>query len=196
MRKTDVIGQREFAALVFVIGMYGAVDFFTMAKYRVLLTADRREYVISNASIAAQLLRFVLVWTLLQVKISVVFVKVAPIFTILIRSLILKWYIQKRYPEVDYTAAPIQDLAVTNDRWDALLLQVSINTSTALPTIIVAQILGFKEANVYAVYSMVASALTCMVSSLSSGVAPQMGQLLSRGRILTGHIDFMILWCH
>lgn len=195
VRKTDVIGQREFAALVFVIGMYGAVDFFTMAKYRVLLTADRREYVISNASIAAQLLRFVLVWTLLQMKICVVFVKVAPIFTILIRSLILKWYIQKRYPEVDYTAAPIQDLAVTNDRWDALLLQVSINTSTALPTIIVAQILGFKEANVYAVYSMVASALTCMVSSLSSGVAPQMGQLLSRGEDINRpyrFYDFMV----
>lgn len=178
---SDVLSRWEFASLVFVIGAYGALDFFTMAKYRVLLTADRKEYVVSNAFIIAQLLRFCFVWLLLQFNISVVLVKIVPILTLLVRSMILRIYIKRNYSDVDYTAPPTHDLSVTNDRWDALLLQISINTSVSLPTIIISQVLGFKEANVYAVYSMIASAMISIVSALSSGVAPKMGQNLSRG---------------
>lgn len=178
---SDALSRWEFVSLVLVIGAYGALDFFTMAKYRVLLTADRKEYVISNAFIIAQLLRFCFVWLLLQFNISVVFVKIVPILTLLVRSLILRIYIKRNYPNVDYDAPPTRDLSVTNNRWDALLLQISINTSVSLPTIIISQVLGFKEANVYAVYSMIASTMISIVSALSSGVAPKMGQNLSRG---------------
>lgn len=182
---SDALTRWEFTALVFVIGTYGSLDFFTMAKYRVLLTADRKEYVISNAFIIAQLLRFCFVWLLLQFNISVVFVKIVPILTLLVRSLILRIYIKRNYPNVDYTAPPICDLSVTNNRWDALLLQISINTSVSLPTIIISQVLGFKDANVYAVYSLIASTMVSIVSALSSGVAPKMGQNLSRGEDIT-----------
>ncbi len=178
---SEVLDKWEFTSLVFVIGAYGALDFFTMAKYRVLLTADRKEYIISNAFIFAQLLRFSFVWLLLRFNISVVFVKIVPILTLLVRSLLLRLYVRRNYPNVNYSVPPTADLAVTNDRWDALLLQISINTSISLPTIIISQILGFKEANVYAIYSMAASALISIVSALSSGVAPKMGRSLSRG---------------
>lgn len=182
---SDALSRWEFVSLVFVIGAYGALDFFTMAKYRVLLTADRKEYVISNAFIIAQLLRFCFVWLLLQFNISVVLVKIVPILTLLVRSLILRIYIKRNYPNVYYDAPPTRNLSVTNNRWDALLLQISINTSISLPTIIISQVLGFKEANVYAVYSMIASAMISIVSALSSGVSPQMGHKLSRGESVT-----------
>ena len=177
---SEALSKVEFIALVFVIGLYGSLDFFTMSKYRVLLTADRKEYVISNASIVAQLLRFGFVWLLLQFNISVVFVKIAPILTLIIRSLILRIYIKRNYPNVNYSVTPTTDLSVTSNRWDALLLQISINTSVSLPTIIISQVLGFKEANIYAVYSLVASAMISIVSALSSGIAPKMGLSLSQ----------------
>lgn len=179
---SEALSKVEFIALVFVIGLYGSLDFFTMSKYRVLLTADRKEYVISNASIVAQLLRFGFVWLLLQFNISVVFVKIAPILTLIIRSLILRIYIKRNYPNVNYSVTPTTDLSVTSNRWDALLLQISINTSVSLPTIIISQVLGFKEANIYAVYSLVASAMISIVSALSSGIAPKMGLSLSQGK--------------
>ena len=178
---TEALSWIEFVSLVFVIGLYGAADFFTMSKYRVLLTADRREYVISNAMILAQILRFVFVWILLQFNISVVIVKIVPILTLFIRSLILRIYIRLNYPEADYGFTPANDVSITKDRFDALLLQISINASVSLPTIIISQILGFKEANVYAVYSLVASAVISIVSSLSSGASPKIGMNIARG---------------
>ena len=166
----------EFVSLIFVIGFYGAFDFYSMAKYRVLLTADKKEYIISYAMVIAQILRFVLTWIILQFNISVVFVKVIPIFTLLIRSIILKVYVKIRYPNVTFKSTSQPDTLTTKNKWDALLLQVSINTSTALPVMIVSQVLGYKEANVYAAYSLVISAVIAVVSALSSGVSPVFGE--------------------
>ena len=181
IRRTAAMTTFEFVSLVFVIGLYGTIDFFAMAKYRVLLTADRKEYVISAAMILAQILRFVLVWIFLQFKISVVIVKIVPILTLLVRTVLLKLYIQKNYPNVDYSVQYTKSIEVSDKRWDALLLQISINTSTSLPAILISTALGFKEANVYAVYSMIASAIISVVSALSSGVAPKLGQNISMG---------------
>ncbi len=176
------LGRIEFMALVFVIGLYGALDFYTMAKYRVLLTADRKEYVISNAMIVAQLLRFVFVWLLLRLDLSVVWVKLVPIFTLAVRSIILKVYVSKKYPQVNFSVSPSTDITLGKERFDALLLQISISTSISLPTIIISQILGFKEANVFAVYSLVANAVISIVSALSSGVSPMLGRNIAQGK--------------
>lgn len=178
---TSAINKLEFMSLVLVIGGYGALDFYTMAKYRVLLTADRKEYVISYATILAQLLRFVFVWTLLKFDLSVVFVKATPIFTLIIRSAILKLYVRKKYPNVDFSAPITTNISATGHRWDALLLQISISTSVSLPTIIISQVLGFTEANIYAIYSLVISAVVAIISALSSGVSPMLGAKLANG---------------
>ena len=176
------IGKGEFISLVFVIGLYGALDFYTMAKYRVILTADRKEYVISNAMILAQLLRFGLVSLLLNFEMSVVFVKIVPILTLIVRSVILKIYVAKKYPNLSFSVKEKTTVSASKDRWDALLLQISISTSVSLPTIIVSQALGYKEANVFAVYSLVITAMISIVSALSSGVSPMLGRSIAQGK--------------
>ena len=185
LKVANDIGNTEFFFLVLVIGLYGAFDFYSMAKYRVLLTADRKEYVISNAMILAQLLRFVFVWLLLNFDLSVVFVKIVPIFTLLVRSLILKIYVSKKYPNFSFSSNEKTNIASSKNRWDALLLQISISTSISLPTVIVSQALGYKEANVFAVYSLVISAMIAIVSALSSGVSPMLGRSIAQKKDIT-----------
>ena len=48
---TEVLDKGTVFCLVLVLGVNGALDFFTLAKYRALLTADQKTYVISTASI-------------------------------------------------------------------------------------------------------------------------------------------------
>ena len=189
MKIANDIGTVEFIFLIFVIGLYGAIDFYTMSKYRVLLTADRKEYVISLAMILAQLLRFGFVWLLLNFNISVVFVKIVPILTLLVRSLILKIYVSKKYPNLSFSVKEDVKVDGSKDRWDALLLQISISTSVSLPTIIVSQVLGYKEANVFAVYSLVISAMISIISALSSGVAPMLGRSIAQGKDINKTYD-------
>lgn len=188
LNPTSALGTVEFSMLVFVIGLYGALDFYSMAKYRVLLTADRKEYVISNAMIAAQGLRFVLIWILLKFKLSVAIVKIVPILTLLLRSLILQQYVRKAYPSVNFKENPT-NLEGKNQQIDALLLQISISTSISVPTIIISQFSGFKEANVYAVYNLVISSIVSILSALSSGVSPMLGRSIAQGEKINETYD-------
>lgn len=179
---TMALGKVEFFFLVFVIGLYGALDFYGMAKYRVLLTADRKEYVISNAMILAQAVRFVLVWILLHLNLSVAIVKIVPILTLALRSIVLSLYVRRKYPHVNFSSVPSAVVKEKNQQFDALILQVSISTSVSLPTIIISQLLGFKEANVYAVYNLVINAMIQIISALSSGVSPMLGRSIAQGK--------------
>lgn len=179
MSSVSDLGRTEFFWLVLVIGLYGALDFYSMAKYRVLLTADQKEYIISGAMIIAQLLRIIFVWAVLQYNVSVVYVKAIPVLTLSIRSILLKLYVKRQYPAIMFSAPPEPVDSDLRNRWDALLLQISIATSMSLPALIVSRVLGFKEASVYAVYNMVVSAVVLCVSALSSGVSPLMGKKLA-----------------
>src|SRR3989339_832156 len=49
--RSSVVGVFGVSVLVFIIGIAGALELFTMAKYRVLLTADQKIYVLSFSSI-------------------------------------------------------------------------------------------------------------------------------------------------
>lgn len=189
MRPVSDLGKIEFFCLVLVIGTYGALDFYSMAKYRVLLTADQREYIISGAMIIAQLLRVIFVLALLQFNVSIVYLKAVPVFTLIIRSILLKAYVKRQYPSIIFSAPPTPVESDVRNRWDALLLQISIATSMSLPALIVSQILGYKEASVYAVYSLVISAVIQCVSALSSGVSPLMGKKLACEQEVGGFYD-------
>ncbi|MBQ6845920.1 MAG: hypothetical protein IJO61_02200, partial [Oscillospiraceae bacterium] len=94
----------------------------------------------------------------------------------------LKLYIRKNYPEVVFKAKklirPTEDVG---KRWDALFLQISINASMTFPTIVISQICGYVQANVFAIYYLVCSAVISLVSSLSSGIAPILGQAIAKG---------------
>lgn len=48
---STILDQTSIFVLVLVLGVNGSLEFFTLAKYRALLTADQRTYVISLASI-------------------------------------------------------------------------------------------------------------------------------------------------
>ena len=166
----------DFSLLIVVIGAYGAFDYLFMSKYRLLLTADQKEYVISIAMSIAQVLRFIFVFLLLRVdNISVVVVKIAPVLTIFIRTILLRIYVKKHYPNVKFNVNSKYDIKKTSNI-SALLLQMSISLNLTLPAILVSQMVGYKESSVFSVYYMVISTVISFASIFSSGIAPTLGK--------------------
>ena len=54
--KSSQLSPLCVGALVLILGVSGALEFFTMAKYRALLTADQKLYILSLVSIVAIIL--------------------------------------------------------------------------------------------------------------------------------------------
>ena len=56
--KSQILTPLNVGLLVLILGTNGALEFFTLSKYRVLLTADQKTYVISLASIVYLVIKY------------------------------------------------------------------------------------------------------------------------------------------
>ena len=86
MVSTTVLSPILVGLLVLSLGGKGFLDFFTLSKYRVLLTADQRTYVISIASSVYIILNTVIIVVLSIFKVNVVLVYALAILAMYVRS--------------------------------------------------------------------------------------------------------------
>ncbi|WP_143753872.1 hypothetical protein [Collinsella sp. An271] len=166
--------------LVLALGATGFLDFFTLAKYRVLLTATQRNWVIQLASIAYKALYVAVVLVGTFTGVSVVALFVIAVLPIIVRTAILIVYAKRNYPEIDFNT-DAKGLKL-DQRWDAFFLQVLGAVQSGAPTIIATFVLGdLSLVSVFSVYMLVANGLQNAVNSLSQGTQASFGDVIARG---------------
>ncbi|MBO5204318.1 MAG: hypothetical protein J6B72_06875 [Clostridia bacterium] len=172
------------ALLVIVLGSNGFLEFFTLAKYRVLLTADQKTYVVSASSIIHILLQTLIISLLATLRINIVIVRAVAISSILLRSIILSTYCKRKYKNVDYKATP--DMKALDKRWDAMFLQIlgaiHQGTTVVLLTVIVKDL---ALVSVYAVFNVVVSGLNSVMGIFNSGLSASFGEVIAKGEKTT-----------
>ncbi|MDR3587300.1 MAG: hypothetical protein P4L59_18590 [Desulfosporosinus sp.] len=177
MINIDSIDVKTVILLVLVIGTFGALDFYTMAKYQVLLISDQKEYAISLISLLALLVNFIVTILLIKNNVYIVLVRLVPMLSFVIRSWLLHMYVSHRYPFIKYNQPSI-NLRLTR-RWDALILQISTSINLSVPVVIIAISCSLKMASVYSVYSMVFAGLIGIISVFTAGVSASFGNLVA-----------------
>lgn len=166
-------------SLIIVIGAYGSLDFYTLAKYRVLLTADQRYYVVTIASTIALILNFILTVMLINLNLNIVIVKAVPLITFFIRSIILKLYVKKQYPKL--LLSNISHYKIEKiKRFDALIFQISMSLMSSLPIIIISFV-SLKLASVFSVYYMIFMGVSGGLSVFTMGSSASFGNIIANG---------------
>lgn len=163
--------------LVLVIGVFGALDFYSMAKYRVLLLADQKEYVISVVSIIAFTFHFIITVYLIRINAYIVLVRTVPLISFILRSILLHFYIKYKYPYLEYNQP--SDPKHLKRRWDALIFQLSVSLNLSVPVVIISIFCSLKMASVYSIYSMVFAGLIGIISIFTAGVSAAFGNLVA-----------------
>ncbi len=176
--KTLQLAFWQIALVVFALGTKGVLDFFTLSKYRVLLTASQKSYIISLAQIVYLVLNVLIVWTLAKRGFSLVTVQVAVVFSVFARSWILYYYTHKHFPYVDYSASP--DKESVKDRWNVLYLQLLGSAQNALPIILATVFTSLKEVSVFSVYNLVLNGIASLLGIFTSGLAASFGDVIVR----------------
>lgn len=173
---TDVLDSGTVFFLVLVLGVNGDLEFFTLAKYRALLTADQKTYVISMASIVYTVLNTLIVVILSSLRVNILFLRCVALASIFTRSGILYLYIKLNYRFIDFHATP--DYSSMNKRWSALYLQIVQTVQNASPAVLTTLFSSLKMVSVYSVYNMVLSGINGIMSVFSTGVSAGFGELL------------------
>jgi O-antigen/teichoic acid export membrane protein len=176
--KTTELSPFSVGALVLILGVSGALEFFTMAKYRVLLTADQKLYVLSLASIVAIVLNTVIIAVMAYSGASIVILRFVALFSVFARSLILYIYVRLNYKYIDYKETPNNE--ALNKRWDALYLQILGAIHTGAPVIIATIFTSLQMVSVYSIFHMVVAGVSGIVSIFTSGLSASFGDVIAR----------------
>ncbi|NLO86337.1 MAG: hypothetical protein GX096_13095 [Clostridiales bacterium] len=182
--------------LILAMGVSGAFEFFTLSRYRVLLNADQRAYIISLISMVTLMLSTLFIVALPYIGADVVIVQLCVSLTIVIRPIFLSRYVAKHYPRIDAYAKP--NVAAMSGRKDALIFELTqILTQGAgviLATLITRDTLILS---VYGVYHMVTIGLGGILKMGTTGVYAIFGNLIvsgDRGRFQRAYRDFECLF--
>jgi len=177
--------------LVLILGVNGALEFFTMAKYRVLLTADQKVYVVSIASIVHIVINTLIIVVFANLKVDIVILRLIALLSIFLRSFILIIYVKRKYKFINYKGEPNKE--ALNKRWDALYLQLLGAVQSGAPIIILTVLVkNLKLVSVYAIYNMVMMGVNGILSIFISGLSASFGDVIAKSEHKTLQSSYSI----
>ncbi|MEF2953584.1 MAG: hypothetical protein U0O33_03730 [Blautia sp.] len=176
------LDSRLVRGMVIVLASSTLVDYFFLGKYRVLLSANQEGYVVALVQAAGTLINTVVSIFLIWKGTNVVFVKAVATGVYMLRLLIIRAYVRRKYPCVNYRAEP-NDNAL-NQKGAALLHQVVgmivNNTDVVMLTICLGR-RSLLEVSVYGIYNLVVYAVNMLLTSFSNGLSAGFGEVISKG---------------
>ena len=179
--RTEITDFSFIRMMIVVLSLNGVVDYFFLGKYRVLLLADQKGYVISVAQIIGTVVMTVASIVLIQIKASAIAVKGVTAAVYILRGVVVALYVRRHYPHLSFRAKP--NMSSLGQRWDALLHQVVgmvvNNTDIVLLTLLLSQN-ALVEVSVYGVYNMVTYSLSSVMNAFSNGLGAGFGQVISK----------------
>lgn len=173
--KTNLLSSFELSLLVLVLCLSGVMNFFILAKYRSILSADQCGYIISFASSAQLICSIILVYITIKLGCNVIVVRAVAVCSMFITTIILKIAVHLRYKDIDYNAKP--NMKALSRRYDAMVNQILGVITYGAPVIILTSMSNFKELSVYAVYGMIAGSLTTCLNVFTSGLSASFGNV-------------------
>lgn len=165
--------------MVLVIGLSGTMEYFIIGKYRVLLTADQRGYVITNAQTFGIIMNTMATIILVKMNYGLIAVQFISGIIYLMRAILIKIYVHRNYKNINFKATPNNESL--SQRWDALVHQIAamvvFNTDILLLTIFAT----LPEVSVYTIYRIIFTAISSLISIFNNGIGPALGNMLNEG---------------
>ena len=175
----SAVSDIEICILFFLVAANGVMEFFTLAKYRALLTADQKTYVAAIATSVQVLTQMIIIAVFAYGGFSIVEVRVLVLISLFLRSIILWGYCKVKYPFLDFSAKP--NYGALSNRYDAFYFQMAGVAHNTAPILIVTFMMGFADVSVYSVYNLVYMGVLAILSIFLSGVHAGFGDLIARG---------------
>ncbi|WP_330066394.1 lipopolysaccharide biosynthesis protein [Blautia sp.] len=168
--------------MVIVLASSTLVDYFFLGKYRVLLTANQEGYVVALVQAVGTIINTVVAIFLIWKGTNVVFVKTVATAVYMLRLLLIRAYVKRKYPCVDYHTES-NDTALSQ-KGAALLHQIVgiivNNTDVVMLTICLGS-RSLLEVSVYGVYNLVVYAVNMLLTSFSNSLSAGFGEVISKG---------------
>lgn len=177
---TADISTLDMVLIIIFNGMGGALSYFLQGKYFLLFQAEGKIYIKTTVNMVINTLRQVLKIVLMLLGFGVVTVQFWSMIVLLFQMLPIVFYISRHYKWLDLKQKP--NFSAISQSKNVLVHQLSSLIFTQTDTIVLSIFCGLKVASVYAMYTLLFSAISLALSTISSSVQFKLGQEFHRDR--------------
>ncbi len=164
--------------MVIIIAGNSIIDFFILGKYKVLLIADQKNYIINFTKAFVTVVSTVVSCYILILGNTVTVVKITVVFFHLSEALFIRWYVQSKYRDVNYY---VQGYIKLEQQRGSLIHQlcnvITYNTDLVVLTLFVSNE-SLKEVSVYSVYMLAFGAICNLMSCFTTGIEAIFGDMI------------------
>ena len=163
--------------LILISGIANTIEYFFTSRYRILLQADKKLYIINLINSVGILLQGTLRVLFIYLKLSIFVIQLVPAIVYTTRLLIISIYVKKTYKYLDKSVKP--NFNVGKKRWNVLIHQIANLVVNNTDNLVLSSFKGYTSVSVYGVYNMIVSNISGFLSqALSNAVTANFGHLL------------------
>ncbi|MEH6938353.1 polysaccharide transport protein [Bacillus sp. JJ664] len=187
--------------IVLVMGLSGVVEFFFIGKYRTLLYADQKGYILTNVQTFALISNTLIKILFIYLGFSILTIQIGSAIVYIVSFFLISNYIKRKYPSLNLRVQP--DKTAVSQRWDILIHQLMYIILTNTPIIILSIFCSLEDISVYSIYMMILTAISGIVFIFQNGMNSYFGNVLNTDKhevlinlhSLYENAFFMIITC-
>ncbi len=178
------IATQDIVLIILITGIGSICEYVVVGKYRVILSADQRQYIISKITAEGILLNTIVIIVLIQFQSHIVLIQTGASLVYFMRLLATIRYVKKHYPLISFSS-DTPDFKSMENRWTAFSYQLSRIMISLSPMLIVSFVGNLIDASVFSVYFMVISSLGMIAGVFSSGLQAPFGDIIAKDEVVT-----------
>ena len=165
---TTNLSKITVSAIILLTGMSGVISYFFQGKFKLLLTAEGKLYIITIISTIINVLISLVKIILLFLGCNIVLIQVS-FFIINVLQMIIIWiYIKRNYKWIDLTCKP--NYAAISQKSSVLVHQVSGMIFNNSDVLVLTVFCGLKVVSVYVMYNMMFEMINTAIGNINNSI--------------------------
>lgn len=167
--------------IILLVGGSGVISYLFQAKYKLLLTAEGKQYVSTNVGTIAHLAVSLVKVAMIAVGASIVWMQLAQFVLAIIQSAYYSWYIRRHYPWLNLNVeADFEAISQRNSAFLHEIAQLVFNHTDVLLLTVMLQ--DLKIVSVYTLYSTFVDMVSNFIQTVNTGFTFRLGQMYNTDR--------------
>ena len=165
--------------ILFMAVLPSAFNFFYSTKYRILLQAEQKEYIISLAGISTVTIGYLVNIIVVLLRAPMLTVRFVTMISTFFQCIVIAWYCKRSYKYIDFSLQP--DYQATKGTKDIFIQKITSVIYSTVPIVFISSVssAGTKLASVYAVYNSVFALIKTFLHAVMDAPRLSFGQLIA-----------------
>lgn len=174
------LARWQIVCVILFMGMGNAINFMLQQNYVVLLSAEGKNYIVTNLNLIVNMMTSITKAILLVRGYDIVVVTASQLIITLLRILLLRRYLRKEYSWLDFSVQP--DYEALSERKYVLVQQLSYFVYSNTDIVLLTIFCDLKVVSVYTIYNLIIGVVEGIIGAFSSSIIFALGLLYNEDR--------------